>query len=352
MEKDKLNWKTALWFAVIISAIINTFFIIMMVFYKDMFSSDNHLPQPETKLPVQFLLLHTIINFSYAFLLLLINFRLLRSKTLENLRHRWLRWLIIIVSVMVSAGVLSYICSSINIYFSPFNPNALRTIIGGAFRDYVICMIVGMTAQMIYLSDKQQKTALRNEMLQAENMKTRFMALKNQVDPHFLFNSLNTLNSLIATDRDKAAEYVLQLSSVFRYTLQSKEVNTLEEELNFTRNYCNLMQIRYGESLNFKYLTDEKYFACQVVPLSLQTLVENAIKHNVVSLRRPLTITIATTEHATVVISNPIQLKNERESGEGIGLSNLVERYRLMWKREISIRKTGGIFEVEIPLIQ
>jgi LytS/YehU family sensor histidine kinase len=112
---------------------------------------------------------------------------------------------------------------------------------------------------LIYLSHKQQKTALENETLQAEYMKTRFMALKNQVDPHFLFNSLNTLSSLIKTDAGKAQEYVQQLSYVFRYTLQNKEVITLEEELKFTLAYCHLMKIRYGESLQFALHIDEKY---------------------------------------------------------------------------------------------
>jgi LytS/YehU family sensor histidine kinase len=192
---------------------------------------------------------------------------------------------------------------------------------------------------------------LENERLQSEYMKTRFLALKNQVDPHFLFNSLNTLSALIKTDAEKADDYVRQLSYIFRYTLQNKDVITLEEEMKFTTAYCRLMQIRYGDSLKFIYEVDEKYFPYSVIPISLQTLVENAIKHNVVSNRQPLVIAFATTDKAMIKVSNPIQPKQEAERGESIGLSNLAERYRLMWNKEITIRNTSGIFEVELPLI-
>jgi LytS/YehU family sensor histidine kinase len=217
--------------------------------------------------------------------------------------------------------------------------------------DYFISAVVFLSSRLLYISNNQQKMALENEQLQVEYMKTRFMALKNQVDPHFLFNSLNTLSSLIKTDVDKAEDYVQQLSYVFRYTLQNKEIITLEEEIKCTLAYCRLMQIRYGNNLRFVLKVDEKYHSRQIVPLSLQGLVENAIKHNVVSNRQPLTITISTSEKETITVSNSIQPKKEEERGESIGLSNLSERYRLLWQKEITIRNTGNLFEVEIPLI-
>jgi len=222
---------------------------------------------------------------------------------------------------------------------------------GGMLRDFTIAAVVTLSSLLMYIAEKQQKIALENERLQAEYMKTRFMALRNQVDPHFLFNSLNTLSSLIKTNSRRAEDYLQQLSCVFRYALQNKEVVTLEEELTFTRAYSGMMQIRYEDSLKFEYRIDEKYFACSLIPISLQTLVENAIKHNVVSKRQPLTITVETTDHYTVRVSNPIRSKKEADIGEGIGLMNLSERYRLLWDREISIRCSDDIFEVEIPLI-
>ena len=183
-------------------------------------------------------------------------------------------------------------------------------------------------------------------------MRAHYEALKNQVNPHFLFNSLNTLNSLIKIDADKAQNYVQQLSSVFRYTLQNQEIITLKEEMDFTQSYCQLMQIRYGENLKFVQQIDEKYYSYKIMPLSLQILVENAIKHNVVSNKHPLTIIIKTTVDDNIIVSNPIQPKIKPEQGNGIGLVNLSERYRLMWKKEISIDKKNDMFEVTIPLIQ
>jgi LytS/YehU family sensor histidine kinase len=175
--------------------------------------------------------------------------------------------------------------------------------------------------------------------------------LKNQVDPHFLFNSLNTLNSLIKVDADKAQEYVQQLSYVFRYTLQNAEVISLSEELKFTKAYCHLMKIRYGNNLDFEYNIDEKLYDYLIIPLSLQALVENAIKHNVVSNKQPLKVKIEGAGES-IKVSNPIQLKKEVESGEKIGLANLAERYKLMWKKEIITLNTDNVFEVIVPLMK
>jgi LytS/YehU family sensor histidine kinase len=226
-----------------------------------------------------------------------------------------------------------------------------RNIRAGLSRDYMISVVVVLSSQLIHISQKQQKTLLENEALHTEYMRSRYEALKNQVDPHFLFNSLNTLNSLIKVDADKAQEYVQQLSFVFRYTLQNAEVITLSEELKFTKAYCHLMKIRYGNNLNFEYNVDEKLYDYLIIPLSLQTLVENAIKHNVVSTKQPLTVKIDGVEDS-ITVSNPIQLKKEAESGEKIGLVNLAERYKLMWKKEITAIKTEKSFEVTVPLMR
>jgi LytS/YehU family sensor histidine kinase len=222
---------------------------------------------------------------------------------------------------------------------------------GELSRDYMIALVVILSSQLIYITQKQQKTSLENEALHTEYMRSRYEALKNQVDPHFLFNSLNTLNSLIKVNADKAQEYVQQLSYVFRYTLQNAEVITLREELQFTKAYCHLMKIRYGNNLRFEYNVDDKLSDYLIIPLSLQTLVENAIKHNVVSNKQPLTVKIEGDDES-IKVSNPIQLKKEAESGEKIGLVNLAERYKLMWKKEITASKTDDTFEVTVPLMR
>jgi len=287
-------------------------------------------------------------NFTIAFLLYLLNFRLVIRKWFQTRKGKI--WFVLIIILCTLS--LSFVCSILQ---SPVETFPQRSpagmFFGGMLRDFTVAAVVTLSSLLMYIAEKQQKIAVENERLQAEYMKTRFMAIRNQVDPHFLFNSLNTLSSLINTDSARAEDYLQQLSWVFRYALQNKEIVTLAEELKFTMAYSGMMQIRYENSLKFDYQVDDKYLNCLIIPISLQTLVENAIKHNVVSRRRVLHITIRTTENYTLIISNPVQVKKEPESGEGIGLANLSERYRLLWNREILIKDGGGIFEVEIPLI-
>lgn len=346
MQKSSLNYRTAFLLALGISLLMNLLFLIMHLYGRDAV-----LPpeggRPRFSLSGEIMLMHVFFNFLVAFLLYLLNFRLLKTKS--NSRFKWIY---IVLSTFIVTAVVSYACSRIQMNFQDFGPHPERFIRGSMFRDYFIAVVVILSSQLIYLSNKQQQAALENETLLAENMRTRFTALKNQVDPHFLFNSLNTLNSLIKMDADKAQEYVLQLSYVFRYTLQNKDVITLEEEMKFTHAYCHLMQIRYGESLNFIVEIEEQYYPCFVIPLSIQILVENAIKHNVISNKQPLMVTISTDPNGMLCVSNLIQPKKEVEAGGGIGLINLAERYRLMWKKEIEIDTSGKVFEVKIPLIR
>jgi sensor histidine kinase YesM len=344
MQKSPLNYKTALLLSLSISLLINMLFLIMFFYGKSILPEEN---RPVQHLRIDITILHIFINFLTAFLLYILNFNLLKHSWFSRRGKR----IYIVLLILVCATVISYGCSLIQLQFEKFNPFPKHAIVGGMVRDYFIAVVVTLSSQLIYLSNKQQQTALENERLQAEYMNTRFLALKNQVDPHFLFNSLNTLHSLIKTDAGKAQEYVQQLSQVFRHTLQNKEIITLEEELNFTKAYCHLMQIRYGESLQFIQRIDRKYYPYSIVPLSLQILVENAVKHNVASNRRPLVITLSTSEKESITVSNPIQEKKDPERGENIGLSNLAERYRLLWNKEIAVRNICGLFEVEIPLI-
>lgn len=345
MNKSPLNYKTAFFLSLGISLLINILFIIMFIYGKDsVMPSGGEKIRPA--LTIQVTLFHILFNFITAFILYLVNFFFLNKNYLPKSN-----WILIIPVMIVVTVIVSLSLSSLQVVLEHRPPHP-RMFWGALFRDFFIATIVTLSSQLIYLSRKQQQTVLENETLLLENMRSRFQALKSQVDPHFLFNSLNTLNSLIAIDKTKAQEYVLQLSNVFRYTLQNKEEITLEEELKFNYSYCHLMQIRYGDNLRFIYDINEKYYSYVIIPLSIQTLVENAIKHNIVSNKQPMTIIIATTEKGYLSVSNPIQPKKEVEKGEGIGLINLRERYHLMWKEDIVINQTHSIFDVLIPLIK
>ena len=214
----------------------------------------------------------------------------------------------------------------------------------------IISAMTILLSFLLYIIGEREKTIVENQKLLLENMNARYETLKSQINPHFLFNSLNTLNGLIGVDNFRAKEFVHQLSFVFRYSIQNREITTLDDELLCIEAFCNLMKIRY-ESLSIEYRIDERYRPRLIIPLSLQMLVENAVKHNTISKRYPLTIIIETTDNSMVRVWNKIQPKNEDSSGEGIGLANMTERYKMLYQKEVIISNSNGIFSVEIPLI-
>ena len=219
------------------------------------------------------------------------------------------------------------------------------------FKDLVVMVITNLFTMLIFMWNKNQQTLLELQKISTESILNKYEALKNQLDPHFLFNSLNTLNGLIGYNDDKAHEYVDRLSSVFRYIMQSKKITLLDDESEFAESYIYLMKIRYGDGLQVEIKTDEKYCNYYILPLSLQLLIENAVKHNVISNRYPIRITIETTDEDTIKVRNSIKPKSNN-TRSGIGLSNLNERYTMLFNKEIKITSTADIFEVEIPLIQ
>jgi LytS/YehU family sensor histidine kinase len=219
------------------------------------------------------------------------------------------------------------------------------------FATFITTSIALITTLMLHITRQKEIEQTEKQNLITENIRSRYEALKNQLNPHFLFNTLNTLDGLIGFDDEKAHNYLQNLSSSFRYTIQNKEIITLKEELKFVESYVYLMKIRYGDDLSVQYAIDEKYSDFCIMPITLQLLIENAIKHNVINDEQPLKIHIETTGKESVVVSNAIQPKISPEAGEGIGLANLIERYNLLFGKEVTITQ-NGVFAVEIPLIK
>ncbi len=176
--------------------------------------------------------------------------------------------------------------------------------------------------------------------------------LKNQIDPHFLFNSLNVLTSLIEENPDNAQRFTVSLSKIYRYVLEqkNKELVTVAEELEFAKTYMNLLKMRFENSLNFEMPEDFSNEDAKVVPLSLQLLLENTIKHNSVSESKPLNIKI-TVEDNYLVIQNNLQKKEVLQSRKGVGLQNIVNRYHILTKRNVLIDESNGFFKVKIPIL-
>lgn len=219
-------------------------------------------------------------------------------------------------------------------------------------KDLIILIISSLFTMLIYFINQNQKRVTENQHLVFENLQNRYNALKNQTDPHFLFNSLNTLNGLIGYDDQRAKDYVDQLSLVFRYTMQNKTVAILGDELEFAKSYIYLMKIRYNDGLDVQLRIDDGKKRHYVIPSGLQILIENAIKHNVVSRKKPLRIMIETLSDDKVRVANNLQVKTGEKVSNGLGLSNLNEQCRLIFGKEIIVSSADGVFSVEIPLIK
>ena len=220
-------------------------------------------------------------------------------------------------------------------------------------RDLIIASIVTGTNYIYHLVVKQQRIIVENEELRTESVRHQYESLKNQLNPHMLFNSLNTLLSLIRESPTKAIDYTQELSRVLRYPLQDDDRRsvTLAEEMQFADAYIYLMKMRYEDNLRFDIHIDQSMNSMLLPPMSVQLLIENAIKHNEISNRNPLTISIRT-EGGMLSVSNRIQPKRLTPAGPGIGLDNLAIRYNLLWQQEIQISAENGIFSVRLPLQQ
>jgi hypothetical protein len=217
-----------------------------------------------------------------------------------------------------------------------------------------ILLTVLLTMLLLHLFCKKQEMKLEYEKIKVKQLQSSYNALMGQINPHFFFNSLNGLNSLIrAGEQEKTLEYLEGLSNVFRYILQSnhKTLVSLDEELQFVKAYTYLLGVRYEHKLFFSIQVEETYLRKKLPILSLLPLIENAVKHNVISKRHPLQIQIYTKSDNWLVILNSIRPKMEETVGHGIGLKNLRERYRMLTGRNIQIANANGCFEVFLPLL-
>lgn len=297
------------------------------------------------------ILLFTACNFVLVFLLFLYN----RKIFSVDFKKKGMRVFFLIFGSILVTTALSLFFTLVPELIHPgdLSPDVMARIIrNGLMRDFSFMVVVMLVTKLLQTMYERNNIRVENETLRAENITTHYEALKSQLDPHFMFNSLNTLQSLIGTDAEKAQSYVQELSQVLRATLQNKEVVTLEQEMQGVHAYCNLMQIRYGENLKFDFQIDPKYASYKVLPLSIQGLVENAIKHNVISAKQPLKVSFVTDDSGMLKVFNLIQPKIMEEPGNGIGLANLAERYRLKWNTIVEIKDDGKLFEVTLPLIK
>ncbi len=203
-----------------------------------------------------------------------------------------------------------------------------------------------------YFMSQLRHSVEEKEMLKRESLMAQLNALKTQVNPHFLFNNLNTLCSIIPEHPEQAVSFVQELSKVYRHILEVKDETSipLREEMEVLQAYAFLLQTRFGENLQIDIEVPEKHLQERVVPLSLQLLMENAIKHNIVSQDKPLHI-LVTVKEGKLLVSNNLQKKNQIIESTGIGLTNIRNRYKLLTNQTMDVLESGNAFSVSIPLI-
>ncbi|MDO6434737.1 histidine kinase [Flavitalea sp. BT771] len=216
------------------------------------------------------------------------------------------------------------------------------------FSTLLVCAIY----ESIYFMNELRKSVEEKEMLKRESLRAQLEALKTQVNPHFLFNNLNTLSAVIPDNPGQAIDFVQQLSRVYRHILEVKNEQSilLKEELDVLQAYAFLLKTRFGDNLDISIRVAEEKLQQKIVPLSLQILMENAIKHNVVSSARPLRIDVYT-QDGRLIVSNNLQKKNQAYESTGIGLENIRNRYLLLDGRPIEVEEGPACFTVSIPLI-
>jgi LytS/YehU family sensor histidine kinase len=207
--------------------------------------------------------------------------------------------------------------------------------------------------ESIYFMHQLKHSVEETEHLKRENLNAQLDALRTQVNPHFLFNNLNTLVSLIPEDPKQAVDFVQQLSKLYRHILEVKDEKSilLKDELDVLKAYAFLLKTRFGNNLEVNINVPEEKMSKKIVPLSLQLLMENAIKHNIVSADKPLQIDVFT-QNGSLVVSNNLQIKNQVTESTGIGLDNIRNRYKLLSEKPVKVTANDTNFTVSIPLIE
>jgi len=217
---------------------------------------------------------------------------------------------------------------------------------------WIITSMIGSLYEAAYYITEWKETILEKEDLKKINLQNQLDSLKNQVKPHFLFNSLNSLIALIDEDKTRAKKFVEELSRVYRYLLQSNEteVTTLAKELEFVRAYYYLLKTRYEDGLKLEIDLSPDAEKLLLPSLALQILLENAVKHNTLDAARPLAIKITADDHR-LTVSNNLQRKTQFVPSNKVGLANIQSKYKLLNQPSIDISEVNGEFKVTLPLI-
>ncbi len=253
----------------------------------------------------------------------------------------------VIVMGVLLGGLVNLFCRKI--LMLPVSGNAYKGFIATYFSSFFILTIY----EAMYLYNQNRNSLIAQENQKREHIKSELQGLRNQINPHFLFNSMNTLMNIIPEDPDLATSFLKKLSSVYRYILQSREeyVIPLSQELEFIKSYVFLQKERFKNNLEVSFEIKDDLLDLLILPLSLQLLLENAIKHNVVSSKYPLKIKI-TGFADSLIIENSLKLRPQNMPSTGVGLKNIEKRYQFISDRKLTVDKSETKFKVSLPLLK
>lgn len=263
---------------------------------------------------------------------------------------------IVVLVLAVSAYTIPVSALLLVIWYKIFNGGIVNwDVIATITLIIMICVLfITHIYETVFLVLEAESEKLKKEQLERARAEAELEALKNQIDPHFIFNSLNALSHLIEKDPVKARRFNDNMADVYRYILQNKarELVLLHEEMEFLNDYFSLLKIRFEEAMQLQINIDRAVYDHYLIPpISLQILVENAIKHNEFSDAVPLVITIDM-QNDELIIHNQVRKKILRKASSRIGLQNLGERYKLTTSKEISVKESSHDFTVSLPVLK
>lgn len=291
-----------------------------------------------------------VVIYWVVFRQVFIFFRKKYPKTGQTVKRIFIQSVVLIVLYFVGQRLLDPIIHEL---FLPYILNDTRHNIGMAIASLLVTFLVVGIYETIGFYTRLQKSSIEKQELKRMNMQSQLEGLKNQVNPHFLFNSLNTLTYLIPENSEKSVHFVQQLSKVYRYILEirDKKLILLEEELKFLNAYTFLLKERFGENLHIKMNIPDEHLHDKIIPLSLQILFENAIKHNIISSEKPLFMEVFIENGDKLVVKNNLQKKNQVMNSTKLGLQNIKNRYRFFSEKEVEVIVTQESFIVILPMI-
>lgn len=276
-----------------------------------------------------------------------------------NIRMPWGEYLVkrIITEAalcMVYSGLAMVLLYTLLAKLTPYASLGKVPLFWNVFIAIVITIVAVLIVEGIDFFRRWTQTQVEAEKLQRENLQARYDVLRNQIRPHFLFNSLNVLSSLVHKDPDQAEDFIEQLSEVYRYVLDTGEntLVTVQKDLKALEAYIFLQQTRYGQNLKFNQELDENALNGYIPPLTFQILMENAVKHNVIGKEAPLTVTLKRANPQYMVMENNIRERTDKNPSTGIGLKNLKERFSFVTDLQPEFHSQDNRFLAYIPLIQ